>query len=203
MAEPLPQNQIPENQEIPPEEIRACIKSAVNKLGPNFSKDEKKEHAKLLVQIFEKGMSPKKAMGISDEEVAQIYSFAYHQFAAKKYEDARELFKILFSLEPFNSDFATALGVCHHRLKDYEYALQCYMLNAALSPKDPVALFYAYDCYMNLKDDVPAGIMLCNVIARAGDQPAYAQLKKDAQARLDQLQQKILEGQRDVTHKSS
>lgn len=195
--------ELPQDQELPPDEIRKYIKSAVNTLGPTFSKEEKKEHGKLLIKIFEKGMSPKEAMKISDEEIAQIYSFAYHKFSTGNYEDARELFKMLFSLEPFNSEFATALGVCHHKLKKYEYALQCYMLNATLAPTDPVALFYAYDCYLNLKDDISAGIMLCNVVARAGDQPAYAHIKKDAQMRLDLLQQKILEEQTHVTPKSS
>lgn len=184
-------------------DIKSYIKSIVSHLGPTFSKEQKKEHANLLLKIFEKGMSPKQAMEIKDEEIAQIYSFAYHQFAGGKFTEARELFKMLLTLDPFNSEFATALGVCHHRLKDYTFALQCYMLNAMLAPKDPVALFYAYDCYMNLKEETLAGIMLCNVIARAGDQVAYAQIKKTAQALLEKIQDKILDAPIDAIGKSS
>lgn len=180
---------------LKPEEMREYIKSAVNKLGPKFSKEEKKEHGRLLVKIFEQGMSPKEAMNISDEEIAQLYSFAFHKFSTKKYEEARELFKMLLSLEPFNKYFSTALGVCHHKLKDFEYALHCYMLGFLLDPNNPVNLFYAYDCYLNLKDEVPAAIMLSNVIARAGDQPAYAQIKKHAEMLLEPLQQKIIQNQ--------
>lgn len=185
-------NENPTPELISKEEVRSYIKSAVNKLGPEFSKEEKKEHAQLLVKIFEQGLSPKEAMKISDEEMSQIYSFAFHKFSAGNYEDARELFKMLLSLEPFNSEFATALGVCHHRLKNYELALQCYMLNSVLAPQDPVGLFYAYDCFMNLNNEIAAAIMLSNVIARAGDQPMYTKIKTDAQSLLERLEKKIV-----------
>jgi len=181
--------------EITTGELHEYIKETVNKLGPDVSKEEKKEHAKLMVKIFEKGMSPKEAMQITDEEVAQIYSFAYSKFSAGQYADSRELFKMLLTLEPLNPDFATALGICHHRLKNYDYAINCYMLGGILDMKSPVCFFYLYDCYVNTNDMVAAGVMLCNVIARCGDQPIYASVKKDAQARLDVLQKKIVEEQ--------
>lgn len=189
--EPLPDN------DLTPDKLHSYIKAAVNKLGPDFSKEEKIEHGKLLVKIFEKGMSPKEAMKISDEEIAQIYSFAYNQFSLGKFEDARELFKMLMTLD-LNADFATALGVCHHRLKDYEYATNCYMLASFLDPKNPVPLFYAYDCYINLNDEFSAGVMLCNVITKAGEEAIYENIKNDAQMRLDQLQKKIVEDQVDA-----
>lgn len=183
------------NKHIPSEELREHIKSAVRKLGPEVSKQQKIDHGKLLVNIFEKGMSPKEAMEISDEEIAQIYSFAYHQFSAGKFEEARELFKMLLTLEPINADFATALGVCHHRLKDYEYAVQCYMLATLFDAENPVPLFYAYDCFTNLGNEFAAGAMLCNVIKLAGDKPEYEHIKNDAQLRLDQLEKKIINDQ--------
>lgn len=180
---------------ITSESLREMIKSTVKKMGPQFSKEQKKEHAKLLLKIFEQGMSPREAMGIADQEIAQIYSYAYHLFSSGKYPEAKELFKMLLTLEPTHAGFATALGVCHHRLKEYEMALECYMLSAALNGSDPVPLFYAYDCCSNLKDPIPAGIMLCNVISRAGDQPLYAKIKERAQLLLDELQKQIIQQQ--------
>lgn len=176
---------------IKQEEVRDYIKSAVNKLGPKFSKDEKKEHAKLLVKIFEQGLPPKEAMGLKDEEIAELYSFAYHKFSSQKYQDAREMFKVLLSLDPYNPYYSTALGICHHRLKNYEYALPCYMLSYFLDQANPVNLFYAYDCYINLKDDVSAAIMLSNVIAKSGELSTYAQMKKKAEALFEVLHKKI------------
>ena len=188
---------------ITKETLHEYIKLAVNKMGPEFTKEQKKEHAKLLVKIFEKGMSPREAMEISDAELAEIYSFAYHKFSSGNYAEAKDLFKIMFSLDPLNSDFATALGVCFHKLKEYDQAINCYMMGDLLEPESPVCLFYAYDCYMNLQNEVCAGIMLCNVIAKAGDQPAYTHIKEDAQMRLDLLQKKIVDDQASTTIKSS
>lgn len=184
------------------EELRDAIKSAVNQLGPQVSKDEKKEHAKLLVKIFEQGMSPKQAMNISEEEILQIYSFAYHNFSTGKFAEARELFKVLLTLDPMNADFATALGVCHHRLGDYDLALACYMLNAFLAPKDPVALFYGYDCLINLKDEASAAMLLSSVIARAGDQKIYGKVKQDAQKLFERLEQKLINQQAGASESS-
>lgn len=198
MAEPTTPNNEIENNElgtnepmVPPEELHEHIKKAVNKLGPQFSKDQKKEFAKLMVKIFEKGISPKEAMNIPEEEIAQIYSFAYSKFNAGQYGDARELFKMLMTLEPLSPDFATALGICHHKLKDYEYASICYMLGGILDMSSPVCFFYAYDCFVNMKDDGGAGVMLCNVIARCGDLPMYDHIRKDATLRLDALKLRI------------
>lgn len=198
--QPLPKE---DSNSLSREELHKYIKSAVNKLGSEFSKEQKIEHGKLLVKIFEKGMTPKEAMNISDEELAQIYSFAYHKFSIGKFEEARELFKMMLNLEPLNNDFAIALGVCHHRLKDFEYAIPCYMLASTLQPKDPVPLFYAYDCFMKLNNEFAAGMMLCNVVKKAEEDSKYEHIKNDAQIRLDQLQKKILEDQVEKKEKSS
>jgi type III secretion system low calcium response chaperone LcrH/SycD len=173
------------------EELHQHIKSAVNKLGPNFTKEQKIEYAKILVKIFEKGMQPKEALNITDNEMAQIYSFAFHEFSAGKFAEARELFKMLYTLEPSNADFAIALGICHHRLKDFDYALQLYMVATLLDPETPVPLFYAYDCFMQTGNEMGAGMMLCNVIKKASADPKYARIKMDAQLRLELLESKI------------
>lgn len=204
MADPkTPEKDNINDHRITKESLHEYIKMAVNKLGPEFTKEQKKEHAKLLVKIFEKGMSPREAMNISDSELAEIYSYAYHKFSEGDYLGARDLFKIMFSLDPMNCDFATALGVCFHRLKEYEQAINCYMMGFLLEPESPVCLFYAYDCFMKLENEVSAGIMLCNVITTAGDNPAYAHIKKDAQLRLDQLQKKLVDDQVGITNQSS
>lgn len=187
---------------ISQEELREHIKVAVGKLGPQVPKEEKKEIAKLCVKIFEQGMKPKDAMGISDEEISQIYSFAYHQFTSGNYDDARELFKLLLTIDPQNSSYATCLGVCHHHLKDYEFALHAYMLAAALASQDPLPLFYAYDCFNNLKNEPAALMMLSNVIARAGDNKLYETIKQNAQTLLERLEQKVINAQSGVKQES-
>lgn len=173
--------------------VRSAIKSTVAKMGPEFTKEQRKEHAKILVKIFEKGLTPQEAMNVSDTEIAEMYNFARNLFDSGKYVEARELFKMLCTLSPYEAGFAIALGACHHKLNDYKNALTAYMLGAGLEKDNPVPLFYCYDCFLKSNDQVSAGIMLCNVIARSGDQPQYAEIKERASLLLEPLEKEIAE----------
>jgi type III secretion system low calcium response chaperone LcrH/SycD len=180
------------------EKIRGLIKTTVTKMGPHISKEEKKEHAKLLIKIFERGMTPQEAMGITDLDIREIYSLAYSLFVAGRHQEAREAFKLLLTLQPKEAGFSTSLGVCHHRLKNYEKAITCYMLSASLASQDPIPFFYAYDCYLNLNDKECAAIMLRSTIARAGDQPQYAKIKAKASMLLDGLEKELAKTPKDA-----
>lgn len=171
---------------------KAVIKEVINKVTPNATTEEKKERAQNLMKIFEKGMDPKELMGLSDTEVASIYSFAYSKLIKGKYEEAKELFKFLWSLEPNNYDFVISIGVCYHRLKDYAMASVYYMLADSIEPKDPLPYFYMYDCFMNLKHVESACIVLQAVIAKAGDRPEYIMMVERAKLLLESAEHQAL-----------
>lgn len=176
---------------IQPTEIREKIKLIVNRMGTGLSKEEKMKHAKLLIQIFEEGMLPKEAMGISDAEIAQIYCYAYRLFSSGLYKDARGLFEILQSIDPDKSYFSLSLGVCLHKMQEYEKAVTSYIRAALFNQEDPVPYFYAYDCYINLKSDLLAYLMIKNAIKRAGNNPKYAALKAKAEILADTVRKRI------------
>ncbi len=183
-------NKTPPATPTPPN-LREVIKSSVSKMDPKVSKEEKKEHAKTLLKIFEKGMTPKEAMAISDLEISEIYSYAYQLFLGGHYDKAQVLFHILTILEPSKSNFAIALGVCYHKLKDYDHAEGAYMLASINDPDDPLPLFYAYDCFLQQGKNYIASIMLNNVIVRSGTQSKYAKLKAKAEDLLEEVEKKI------------
>lgn len=185
-------NAVEEEALIDSETVRKAIKATVSKMGPNVSKEEKIEQAKVLAKIFEQGMSPKEAMDISDEDIANLYQASFYYFETGKFRDACELFKFLCILDPMESEFSTALGTCYHRMKEYDNAIRSYMQSAFINPRDPVPLFYCFDCYLNLKDPVSAGIMLCNVIARAGDDPKYAKIKEKASLMMPAIEKEVM-----------
>lgn len=162
--------------------VREMIKNIVSKMGPDVSAEEKKEHAKVLIKIFEKDMRPKQAMNISDEEISLFYSYAYQLFNGGKYLEACELFKMLFVLNPEEGGFASALAACYHKMQDYETAFAFYMMHAQISPFDPVPLFYCYDCLMHMNNPEGAYLTLYAVIKRANDLPQYEKLQAKAEA---------------------
>jgi type III secretion system low calcium response chaperone LcrH/SycD len=176
---------------ITPDLVRQVIKSALIKMGDQATKEQKVELAKMLTLVFEQGKTPREAMKITEVELSHLYSAAFQLFSSGKFVEAREMFKMLITLEPYEPGFSVSLGACHHHLKDYEYALQAYLLASKLAPEDPVPLFYAYDCYKTLKDIPAAAIMLSNVVAKAGDNPVYAKVKERAAILLDELEKEI------------
>lgn len=166
-------------------EIREAIKHVASKMGPNVPIEEKKEHAKVLVKIFEKGMTAKQAMNISDEDVSVIYSYAYQLFNSGKYAEACELFKMLLVLDPQEAGFASALAACYHKMKDYETAMIMYMTHAQLSPFDPVPLLYSYDCFLRMGNPEGAYLVLCAAAKRAEGEPKYEKLQAKIEALLN------------------
>lgn len=185
------QVQVDNDAPITSEVIRHHIKDAVVKLGDKATKEEKLDVAKVLTKIFEQGMTPREAMKITEVETSEFYSAAYQMFSNGKFVEARELFKLLLVLEPTEAGFALSLGACHQHLKDYEYALEAYMLASTLSSADPVPLFYAYECYKILNDPTSASIMLSNVIYKSGDNPAYQKVKGRAELLLKELEKQM------------
>ena len=179
--------------QLTPDLIKALVKSIVSKMGPTFSAEEKKEHAKLLLKIFEKGIDPYKAMKLADEDIAQAYLFAYRLFNSGRFDEAAEVFKMLTLLAPMEAGFAVSLGVCYHKLHKFEDAIRSYLLGALTDLTDPVPYFYAYDCFLNLNDIISAGIMLSNVVTKCGDDPKYAKLKDRATILLDGIEKDIAE----------
>lgn len=161
--------------------VRESIKEIVSKMGPDVSMEQKKEHAKILVKIFEKEMTAKQAMNISDEEISVIYSYAYQLFNSGKYVEACELFKMLYVLDPTEGGFASALGACYHKLEDYETALMMFIMHAETDLTNPVPLFYCYDCFVHLNNPEGAFIMLDALLARAEKDPKYDKLKAKAE----------------------
>lgn len=171
---------------VPHDRLVACIKEAVSKLGPEITKEEKIRQAKLLLNIFENGVTPMRAMGMADRDIAPIYALAFNMFRAGKFAESAEYYKVLLLLDPFRPSFSMALGACYHRLKQYDKAALLYMQASLYDNVDPLPFFYCYDCFMHLNDPQSAAIMLPNVIERAGTIEKYKAIKQRAQLLLDE-----------------
>lgn len=173
---------------IPPEEIKRMIKNSVQQMGASLSKERKQELAIILKKVFVDDVPPAQALGLTKENIGEMYRYAFQEFKSGNIETAREFYKILFKLDPRNPSFSLSLGVCHHRLKRFKVAIATYLLSAWLDCTNPVPFFYAYDCFMNINDKFGAAVMLSNAIAAASDQPAYAAIKSKAQLLLNDLE---------------
>ena len=144
----------------------------------------------LASNIMEKGMLPKDAMGLSQEMVDGLYSFAYRLYNTGKYDQAMQLFRLLIMLDPTMGKYMLGLAACFHMQKEYEEAATCYILCSLVDDKDPIPHYHTSDCYMQLgKNDLAIKALEVS-IDRMGNQEVFEAIRERAQATLDMLHEK-------------
>jgi len=114
------------------------------------SENIRKALEQLATGIVDHKLLPKEAMGISNEMMEGIYSYAYRLYNVGRYERAVQLFRLLILLDPSCAKYMLGLGACFHMKKDYEIAATCYLLCTMIDPKNPIPFYHASDCYMKL-----------------------------------------------------
>lgn len=102
------------------------VGDVLSKLGEENSKELAGAVEKISENVFEKGMLPKDAMGLSDSMIEGIYGYAYRLYNSGKYRDASHLFRILILLDPTESKYILGLAACHHMQQDYKNAISSY-----------------------------------------------------------------------------
>lgn len=167
------------------------IKEAVDKMSQKFPNEDKKKYTDLLSTIFEGGVLPQDAMGISDAFVEMLYAYAYKLFQAGKFEEASTAYKYLMTICPFDVRHPMALAACFHKMHNYTGALSTYIMATVLAPDSPMPWYHASDCMLKLNDLTGAIYMLDRVLEKAKNNPDYAALKERAEMSIGQLQKQL------------
>jgi type III secretion system low calcium response chaperone LcrH/SycD len=136
----------PEQQET----IRTAIKEVIEKMPSKFPMEDKKKHEELLMNVFEKGMTPQKAMGFDDNFMEYLYTCAYSMFQSGKYNEARELFLLLMKLNPGESKYAFSLGCCYKKQEKWHDAAIVFIGCYYREGHNPIPLYHAADCMIKL-----------------------------------------------------
>lgn len=124
------------------------------------------------------GMPNYMAMGYKEEHLEFLYSNAYEQYKAGRYEDAAAAFKDLIYLNIKDYRFVMGLGSCLHRLKKYQDAVIRYVIAATIEPKNPYPFYYSIDCALQENDLISALVMVTNTIKICGKQKKHQELKE-------------------------
>ncbi len=131
----------------------------------------------VMSDVFEKGMLPKDAMGLSDSMVEGIYGHAYRLYNSGQYREASQLFRLLVMLNATEPKYVLGLAACYHLLGEYDNALMTYSVVEVLNPEDPMPCYHASDCYANLGLMDLAFDHLEYAREKCGNLPEYAILK--------------------------
>jgi len=157
-----------------------------------YDLDDPKQRAELteiVTQQVQEGIPLKTALGLSEQDLEQVYAVAYGKYQQGAYKDAVQLFRYLVSLDPETYKFVLGLAASHHKLKEYLAAGNLYVLASLRSPSDPVPYFHAADCYLRLDDKELAKSALEICITHCTSEEA-AHIKERAQLILNAIEGK-------------
>lgn len=169
--------------------IKETIEEALGKLGKD-QPEVRQAVEKLGVDLFDKQILPKDAIGLNEEMIEGMYSFGYRLYNSGKYDQAIQLFRFLMLLDPTQPKFMLGLAACFHMQKEYQDAAAIYMICSILDIENPIPHYHVSDCYIEMQQPDLASLALEQCILRCGDKSEYVGIKNRAQVMLDAIKAK-------------
>lgn len=128
--------------------------------------------------ILKEAQLPKDALGLSNKDVNELYTKAYHLYNTGKYSEAIHLFRVLVMGDQSEPKYIMGMAACNHLMKEYKEASRGYTLASLLDPDNPIPYYHLADCSIHLKDPFAAMIFLEMTIKRAGKKEEYKAIKE-------------------------
>jgi type III secretion system low calcium response chaperone LcrH/SycD len=141
--------------------------------------------SKVFNNMFQRGMLPGDASGLSGKKAELIYAEAYNKYKTGKYVEARDIFVALVMLDPYDFKYMFGMASSLHMMKEYDRASNIYLQSTALDPENPTPYFHASDCFFNLNLEVPAIMTLLRCVELCGNHPQFAAMKDRAEVTLN------------------
>jgi len=134
------------------------IKTELDKLGTKVPSDKRKAYEEVLLKIFRDGMSPKEAMGLSDETMEALYGYAYRLYESGNFADSQRIFQYLVNFNAAETKYSLGLAACYHMQGKYQAAIEAYMLCAMFDQESPIPFYHIADCYVKM--EMPEGALI-------------------------------------------
>lgn len=163
----------------------ADIRAAVDRFGEVIPGVPNEEVADTAVAALNGELVMKDFHGLTDSAMEAIYSIAYNEFQASRFEAAHRLFVFLCMFDHLNETYWMALGACRFGSHDYEAAAGAYVVADMVSDADPTPILRAADCYLACGDMASAVDALKYGIELCGGNPSFAEARKRAESILE------------------
>lgn len=167
--------------------LKETVREITEKMKLEFPQENSEKHAEVIINLIEKGKLPFESMGFDVRFIGMLYAYAYKLFLAGKFSDAEQVYRLLMYLNPVDARYPHALAATLHKEKKFQESLSNYIVAAYLSPEDPMPLYHASDCCIQLNDPFSALTMLSMAVDRAGDKKEFSLLKQRAELSMDSL----------------
>lgn len=158
--------------------IREVIKKTIGENQAGLTPEELKMQEDLMIKIFDEGMFPAEAMGLSGDFLEYVYKYAYNLYQQNKIEEASQLYRWLKAMNPLNQKYSIALTQCFIQQKNWLAAVALLMQLAYLNPEDPIPFEKMSECLTEAGDLAGALVAIDKAIERAGNKKEYATEKE-------------------------
>lgn len=192
-------------QTITIEEERAKSEEKIDKLleqlSENLSEEEMQMQKEALKKILIDGVSPKEAIGFSDDMIAFFYTEAYKLYQSGQYKKANQNFGVLAKLDP-SPDHIMGLAASFHQMKAFREAVAAYLLLASIDVDSPLPFYHVTDCFIQQEIPNLALFSIRRAINRCGEDPSHSALKTRCYAMMSALEEQLgIEGGWQESHK--
>lgn len=137
-----------------------------------------------ILNVISSGTTLKEIYGISDQMMDAIYAHAYDLYQKGRLDEATIVFQFLYTHDIYNTTYVMGLAAIYQQKKNYAKAVEMYALSYDLDSKNALALLYAGQCHLFLKDQEQAKRCFSDFLESDGKDV----FKKQARAYLDVLQ---------------
>lgn len=120
----------------------------------------------------------KDVYSIPDENLEGLYSAARNLYENARYDEAKELFRLLVMIDQYEKKYVFALAATLQMQHEYFQAATTYTIAATLVSRNPTPHFHAAECYLALNEPASACVSLGLCIRAAGKQPEFQELKE-------------------------
>jgi tetratricopeptide (TPR) repeat protein len=122
---------------------------------------------------------------LTPESMEVIYSLAYNQYNAGKYEDSEKVFRLLATLDHLEPKYWKGLAAAREALGQHDPALQAYGYLGMMNVNDPYPAFKAAQCFLHLERPKEAESALIAAVFNSADKPEHAELHEQAKGLLE------------------
>jgi len=125
---------------------------------------------------------------LTPESMEVIYTIAYNQYSAGKYETAEKVFRLLTTLNHFDRKYWKGLAAAREALNMHTEALACYAYLGIFDPSDPYPAFKGAKCFLALGKRPEAEAGFRAAIFNSDNKPEHAELHAQAKGLLELVQ---------------
>jgi len=144
---------------------------------------EQDQVAEQVMEAMLAGASLKDLRGISDEQMSDLYRYAFDFYEQGRLDDAERFFHFLCIYDFYNAQYWMGLAAVYQLKQNHQKAIDLYAVAFAQGKNDYRPMFYTGQCQMALGKPGKAKLCFQHVVERVEEPGMRAQ----AQAYLDAL----------------